>query len=81
MPLPWPLVRQKAKRDIYLRGQHMAAFDNTSLAIANSWLDPHLEAYLGYSLFNDVGRAARVYDQSTRCSYHMPPRVQGTLCA
>lgn len=79
--LPWPWTRQKAKRDIYLKGQHMAAFDSTSLAIANSWLDPHLEAYLGYSLFDHVDKAARAYDLSSRCKYHLPTRVRDSLCA
>ncbi len=74
-------VRQKAKRDIYLKGEHMAAFDNTSLAIANSWLDAHLEAYLGYSLFSHVDGAARAYDRESRCQYHLPTRVRGSLCA
>jgi hypothetical protein len=38
----------------------MVAFDNTSLAIANSWLDPQLEAYLGYSLFDDAAPRYRM---------------------
>ena len=29
-----------AKRDKYLKGGHMADFDDTALAITNAWLDP-----------------------------------------
>lgn len=58
----------------------MAAFDNTSLAIANSWLDPQLEAYLGYSLFDDVRSAATPYDKRSRCFYHLPQQLRGSLC-
>ena len=58
----------------------MVAFDNTSLAIANSWLDPQLEAYLGYSLFDDVRSAAKPYDSRSRCSHHLPHQLRDILC-
>ena len=71
---------QKRKREQYLAGTHLRDFDNTSLAIANAWLDPDLEAYLGYALFDSVAEAARPYTADSRCAFHLPPHVRPHLC-
>ena len=72
---------QKRKRERYLAGEHLSDFDNTSLALANAWLDPDLEAYLGYSLFDSVAEAARPYTAASRCAFHLPPHVRPHLCS
>ena len=34
---------QRTKRDYYLNMKHMRAFTDTTLAIANAWLDPEVQ--------------------------------------
>eukprot|EP00960_Hanusia_phi_P050117 760006-Hanusia_phi.AAC.2 len=60
------------KREFYLSGKFMKDFSQEALDIANAWLNPELEAALGYKLIYDVTVASAPYDAVSRCGLHRP---------
>mmetsp|Transcript_49857 Transcript_49857/g.131185 ORF Transcript_49857/g.131185 Transcript_49857/m.131185 type:complete len:90 (+) Transcript_49857:424-693(+) len=48
----------------------MKSFNANDLRLLNAWLDPELEAALGYRLFSNPQAAATPYTRQTRCEVH-----------
>mmetsp|Transcript_75886 Transcript_75886/g.203282 ORF Transcript_75886/g.203282 Transcript_75886/m.203282 type:complete len:94 (-) Transcript_75886:528-809(-) len=51
----------------YLSGEYMREYSEEDLRVLNAWLDPQLEAALGYRLFPSRAEAMTAYDHASRC--------------
>jgi len=60
------LFRQQERAAWYLSGDFMKSFNANDLRLLNAWLDPELEAALGYRLFSNPQAAATPYTRQTR---------------
>lgn len=70
---------EKAKAEI-LQGSHSKKLGQDGLEFVNAWLDPDVEAAMGYRLFNTVQEADTAYNAETRCSLHLPPIWRDAEC-
>mmetsp|Transcript_46546 Transcript_46546/g.109403 ORF Transcript_46546/g.109403 Transcript_46546/m.109403 type:complete len:668 (-) Transcript_46546:444-2447(-) len=71
------LAEGKAKS---LHGGYMAPYNHHILPIVNAWLDPDVEAQVGYTLHDDLQVAATPYNLSTKCAVHLPQQWRLREC-